>query len=124
MGNFAAFVHHGKLHPVSLFKELLGVLNLDFQVVFSNLEAKPDFFQIVRMRFLSRLLLFFLFVIDMFAVVHDAAYGWLRFGSDFNQIQFLLCGLHSGLVRQHNPKLSTIPADHSDGLGFDFRIDP
>ena len=123
MRNFAALVNHRKLDAMSFFDEFLGVHNFDPQIVWSDFEAQTHFLKIVGVGLLAGLLLFFLLVINVLAIIHDAAHGRFGFRRNLDKIEFHLQRLGPPLIRGHDSQLIAGRSDDTDRLGLDLVVD-
>ncbi len=123
MRDFAAFVDHRELHAMAFVDELLRVLDLDPQIMRPDFETQAHFLEIVRMGLLARLLLFFLLVVNVLAVIHDAADWRLGFRRDLDEIELYFERLGAPLIRGHDSQLIAGRSDHTDRLGLDLMVD-
>ena len=101
-----------------MFKEVLGLANLEINIVLSCLGTQPDLLGPGGVRVLSQ---FFLAVVLVLAVIHDPADRGPRFGRDFHQVQIRLFGQLHSLSRVDDADLFALGVDqahlwHADGI--------
>ena len=66
---------------------------------------------------LLRLPLLFLLLIQIFSVVHDAAYGGLGGRRNLDQVQILLAGFLERVIWGHDSHLLALVVNHADFAG-------
>lgn len=88
VGHFATLELEGELDLVALFEEVSGVINLDDEVMLTDpYGLELELLKLTAAGGRARLILFFLLLVPPLAVIHDAAYGRLGGGRDFDEVE-------------------------------------
>ena len=86
-----------KMEALTLDQELLGVLELELEVVLVRVGAEADFLDDNLRSVGFHLLRFLALLVKVLLVVQNLAYGRIGLGGDFHQVQFLLLRHGQGL---------------------------
>ena len=122
MGHFAAAEEDGGLYFVALFEEAEYVVLFELVIVLVHVDAELYFLDGDHLLvLLGRALLLFLLV-QVFAVILDAADGRIRCGRDLYQVVTTLAGDLEGFKGLHYTKLSAVFVDYTDFAGANSLI--
>ena len=106
---------------VFVFEKALGLLDLEIDVVVARLGAQADFLRLDVMRGLMGLLLFLVLI---FAEIHDSANTWPLVGRNLDQIKVGFPGLRNRLIDRQNSELFTSRSNNSHRRNANLFIDP
>src|SRR6202041_538466 len=112
--HFTAAEKYRGLYFVALIQEAKHVVLLGLVIVVVHIDAELDLFYGDRLLVLLGFALFFLLLVEILPVVHDAAHGRLRGGRNLNQVQILFAGFFDGFERRHDAKLLPFVINHAD----------
>jgi len=122
MGHFAAAEEDGGLNLVALFEEAEYVVLFELVVVLVHVDAELYFLdRDYLLVLLCRALLLF-FLVQVLAVILDAADGRIRCGRDLYQVVSTLAGDLEGFKGLHHTKLSAVFVDYTDFAGANSLI--
>ena len=123
MGQLSAAEADRSLNLVAIGQELLGSLDLCFEVMCIDLSRKSDFLDLYDFLILSGLF----FLLGLFeaelTIVHDAAYRGLCLGRDLYQIEVSLGSDLEGALDGDDAKLRTVSVNQAYFLVVDLFID-
>ena len=122
VGHFTAAEADGDLAAVAFGQELLGVFQLDIEVVDVNAGGHPDFLDLHHALIFAGFLLALGLLEPVLAVVHELAHGGHGVGGDFNQIQIALLGQAQSFLGGHDAQLFAGFRDQADLLVPDFFV--
>ena len=122
VGHLTAAEPHGHLAAVALRQELLGVAQLNIEVVDVNAGGHADLFDLHYPLVFTGFLFALGLLEPVLAVVHQLAYRGHSVGRDFYQIQVLLLRHAQRLLRGHDAKLLAGLRDQADLLVPDFFV--
>ena len=117
MRHFAAAKHDGSLHLVTRLKELYDVSPLGLEVVLGSARAELHFLHFDRPLVFARLVLPLAELVEVFAVVDDAAHGRVRCGRNFHEVQSAFASNLQRLVGGHDAQLVAVVVDNPDFSG-------
>jgi len=118
----AATEPHRHLTLVTILQEPAQVTQLD--VVVADIGPRPelDLLDLGLLLLLACLLFLILLFEDKLAIVHDPAYGRLRVGNDFHQIQAGVTRSAEGLLDTDYSNLLSVCANEPDLRGRDVSV--
>ena len=106
----------GDLAPVALGQKLLGVAQLDIEIVHVNAGGHPDLLDLHHALVLPGFLFTLGLLEPVLAVVHQLAHRGHGIGRNFDQIQLTLLGQTQRLLRGHDAQLFAALRDQADLL--------
>jgi len=112
--HFSSAEENGRLHFVAFIEKTKHMILLGLVIVVVHIDAELDLFYGDRFLVLLGFALFFLLLVEILPVVHDAAHGRLRGGRNLNQVQILFAGFFDGFERRHDAKLLSFVVNHAD----------
>lgn len=111
-GLFATAEHDFNFHFMSAREKFFRLRLLEVKVVNIGAETNPNAFGFDFLLFTLRLLLFFSFGVEVFAVIEYLADGRRRFGRHFDEIELLFARPSDCLFRRHIFRDGAIGIDH------------
>src|SRR5437868_6987348 len=121
--HFAAAEEDGGLDLVSLVKESQYVVLLGLVIVVIHVDAELHFLDGDYFLMFFGLALFLLLLVQVFPVIHDAAYRRISGGRNLNQVQVLFAGHFQRFVRRDDANLLAFIINHADFPGANTLID-
>ncbi len=120
--HLAATEENGGFHLVAFGEEAEDMVPLGFIVVVIHIDAKLYFLNRYLVLVLLGFALALFLLVQILAVVHDAAHRWLRGGRNFHQVQSFFASDLECLVGRHDAKLITFVVDHANFADADALI--
>jgi hypothetical protein len=112
--HFATAKENRRLDLVSLIQKTQNVVLLGLVIVVIHIDAELDLFDRDRLLVLLGLALLLFLLVQIFPVIHDAAYGWLGGGRNLNQIQILGSRHFKRFERRHDSNLPAFVVNHAN----------
>jgi len=123
MGHFTATEPDRHFDAVAFLQELLGVLQLDVEVVGIDVGRHTNFLDLDH----TLILLGFFFLLQLLkaelAIIHDLANRGHRVGCDLDQVQILFICHSLCICRGHDTQLGTICTNNPNFLIADLLIE-
>lgn len=114
---------HPNPHRRALTEELASLIDLDIEIMVRRLGAKTDLFDIDLLLSLARLALLFVALVDVLAIVYQAAHRRLRLRGHLDQVVSSLLGDPQGFTGGKDPKLLSRLVDQPDLSDADLVVD-
>ena len=109
-------------HLIVVLQELVGLAELNINIVLTGDRADTDFFLLLLMRFGGLGCFLRLFKAEL-AVIHDAANGRTFRGGYLHEVEPKVAGLFQGLRRRKNAKLFSFCAYHTNRTQTNLFVD-
>ena len=123
MGHFTTTETNRDLDAVAVLQELLGILQLDVEVVGVDAGRHTDFLDLDH----TLVFLGFLFLLQLLeaelAIIHDLADRGDCIGSNLDQVQILFICHSLCIGRRHDAQLGTVVANNPNFLISDLLIE-
>src|SRR5262249_6942222 len=114
VGHFPSAEAQAGLYLVAFTQEAQHMVALGNVIVLVHIDAELHFLQHDLFLILLGRALFLFLLVQVFAVIHDAANRGHGIRRDLYQVKILLPRLFDGIVRGHNAQLVAIAIDHAD----------
>jgi hypothetical protein len=124
MGHFAPAEFEGDFHLHILAEKINRVLDFDAEIVWINLGAELDLFDLVRVLMLLGFFVSLSLLVAVFAEVDEAAHWRVRIGRNFDQVHAGGAGHVESVTESENTELFAIGRDYPDFAGTDLPVYP
>lgn len=123
MGIFTPFEHDGQFDFIVMNQEISSLLHLEIDIVLPDFGSQSNFLELSLMLLGVLAQLFLLFILE-FAVIHDAANGWLFIRGHFHKIQTIFSCNRLSLARFNYTQHFAIKVHNSNWCDPDLIIHP
>ncbi len=110
-------------HLVAAFHKADGMTHLGLKIGDIGVESEAHLFDFHDTLIFARFFFALGLLETILAVIHDAANGRLRIGSNLDQVEIALVGELLRIARRHNAELFAVVTDHADFRVADLLID-
>ncbi len=113
VGHFTAAEDNGNLHFIFVLEEASSLSNLRIDIVLTGFWSKTNFFGL-RLMSVSAVVFLFVFLVLIFAEVHDSTNRRLFVWSHFDEVQSSIACSVKSFVRADDSQLSSVGTDDTD----------
>lgn len=122
MRDFAAFENQLDLNTMPLPKKFSGSLNLYINVMLTRAETQTNPLDLDLFLGSSLFAILFILTIEMFAVVHNPAYGRVGLGGNQYKVKTGFLGKLLGFFTSHDPPLLIVLIDKANSWDADTLV--